>query len=70
MAKKKQTVNTIRLVSSEKTGSFYIKVKNVKGNVGAFSKKRGGLVEKAKMQFKKYDPKIRKHVLFVEQKDK
>ena len=70
MAKKKNTVNTVRLVSSEKTGTFYIKIKNVKGNVGAFSKKRGAVAEKAKMKFKKYDPKIRKHVLFVEQKDK
>ncbi len=45
----------IRLVSTEKTGFFY-----------TTSKKRG----QEKIQLKKYDPKLKKHVLFKEAKIK
>ena len=47
----------IRLVSSAGTGHFYTTDKN-KRNMPE------------KMEIKKYDPKVRKHVLFKEQKIK
>ncbi|NRA66307.1 MAG: 50S ribosomal protein L33 [Pseudobacteriovorax sp.] len=55
MAKGKNTRELIRLVSTEGTGYFY-----------TTSKKRG----REKVQLMKYDPKIRKHVLFKEAKIK
>ena len=45
----------IKLVSSAGTGHFYTTTKN----------KRAGT---EKLRLKKYDPKIRKHVEFVEEK--
>ncbi len=45
----------IRLVSTAGTGYFYTTTKNPKNKAG-------------KMEIKKYDPKIRKHVEFVEEK--
>lgn len=56
MAKKKTGKINIRLVSSEGTGIFYIKKKNVRAP--------------KKLQLRKYDKKLRKHVLFLEKKDK
>lgn len=56
MAKKPPTT-LIKLVSSAKTGFFYIKKRCLK---------KGTTVAK-KLSFKKYDPKIRKHVIFNEQ---
>ncbi len=47
----------IKLVSSAKTGHFYIASKN--------RKKVGG---ETKLEIKKYDPVIRKHVLYKEAK--
>ena len=47
----------IKLVSSAKTGFFYVKNKNPKQMT-------------EKLQLKKYDPVARKHVLFKEQKIK
>ncbi len=47
----------IRLVSSAKTGYFYVKNKNPKQMT-------------EKLELKKYDPKVKKHVLFKEQKIK
>ena len=54
MAKSKNTV-LIKLVSSAKTGYYYLRKKNPRN-----------LTEK--MELKKYDPVARKHVLFKEAK--
>ena len=53
---KKNTI-LIKLVSTAKTGFYYVKKKN--------PKKRP-----EKLSFKKYDPVVRKHVLFKEAKIK
>ncbi len=45
----------IKLVSSAGTGYFYVTTKNKRQSTG-------------KLTLKKYDPKIRKHVEFVEEK--
>ncbi len=45
----------VKLVSTAGTGYFYTTKKNKKTTTG-------------KLQFKKYDPKVRKHVLFKEKK--
>ena len=57
MAKKKagKGRELIRLVSTAGTGYFYTTTKNKKLSTG-------------KLKMKKYDPKIRKHVEFVEEK--
>ena len=55
MAKGKQNRELIRLVSSAGTGYFY-----------TTSKKRG----REKLNLKKYDPKIKQHVIFKEAKIK
>ena len=47
----------IKLVSSAKTGYFYVKNKNPKQMT-------------EKLELKKYDPRVKKHVLFKEQKIK
>ncbi len=47
----------IKLVSSAKSGYFYVKNKNPKQMT-------------EKLELKKYDPKVKKHVLFKEQKIK
>ena len=47
----------IRLVSSAGTGHFYTTTKNKKNQTG-------------KMEIKKFDPKIRKHVMYKEAKIK
>lgn len=47
----------VKLVSTGKTGYFYVKNKNPKQMT-------------EKLEFKKYDPKLRKHVIFKEQKIK
>tara|TARA_B100000989_G_C19396564_1_gene408072 strand:+ start:407 stop:607 length:201 start_codon:yes stop_codon:yes gene_type:complete len=47
----------VKLVSTADTGFFYVKNKNPKQMTD-------------KLEFKKYDPKVRKHVLFKEQKIK
>ncbi len=54
MAKSKNTV-LIKLVSSAKTGYYYLRKKNPRK-----------LTEK--IELKKYDPVVRKHVLFKEAK--
>jgi large subunit ribosomal protein L33 len=54
MAKSKKNV-LIKLVSTAGTGFFYVKKKNPKQ-----------ITEK--LLFKKYDPRVRKHVEFKEQK--
>ena len=51
---KKSTV-LVKLVSSEGSGHFYVKKKNPKKFEG-------------KLNFKKYDPKLMKHVMFEEKK--
>jgi large subunit ribosomal protein L33 len=56
MAKKKE--NQIRLVSTEGTGTFYVTRKNQRTAQGK------------KLELRKYDPKVRKHVIFKEQKMK
>ena len=55
MAKKNKGVTLFKLVSTAGTGFFYV----VKRNTKKF---------KTKLAFKKYDPKIMKHVLFKEEK--
>jgi large subunit ribosomal protein L33 len=54
MAKKGNIL--VKLASSEDTGYFYVIKKNPKK------------IGNKKMSFKKYDPKVRKHVLFNEEK--
>ena len=54
MAKAK---NDIKLVSSANTGFFYVTKKNPKNNTN-------------KLELKKYDPVVRKHVVFKEGKIK
>jgi large subunit ribosomal protein L33 len=54
MAKAK---NDIKLVSSANTGFFYVTKKNPKNNT-------------KKLELKKYDPVVRKHVVFKEGKIK
>jgi len=53
----KPTTQQIKLVSTEGTGYFYVAKKNTRSQT-------------EKLQFRKYDPKARKHVLFKEQKMK
>jgi large subunit ribosomal protein L33 len=53
---KKNTV-LIKLTSSEDTGFFYVKKKNPKKLT-------------KKLSFRKYDPVVRKHVVFKEEKIK
>ena len=55
MAKPKTIL--IRLVSTQGTGSFYVSKKNMRKH-------------EKKLEFRKYDPKLRKHVVFKEQKMK
>ncbi|MEA1938112.1 MAG: 50S ribosomal protein L33 [Pseudomonadota bacterium] len=55
MAKPKTT--QIKLVSSAGTGHFYIAKKNVQTMIG-------------KLNLRKYDPRVRKHVLYKESKMK
>jgi len=45
----------VKLVSTAKTGFFYVKRRNPKRLLN-------------KLEFRKYDPRVKKHVLFVEQK--
>ncbi len=47
----------IKLVSSADTGYFYVTKKNARTQTG-------------KLEIKKYDPKVRKHVVFRESKIK
>ena len=47
----------VKMVSSANTGYFYVKSKNPK-------------TKTEKLELKKYDPKVRKHVIFKEQKIK
>lgn len=57
MAKKNAKQALIRLVSSEKTGTFFVRKKNAR-------------TTPEKLSFRKYDPVLRKHVLFTEAKMK
>jgi len=52
-----KTKNDIKLVSSAGTGIFYVTKKNPKNNT-------------KKLELKKYDPRVRKHVIFTEGKIK
>ena len=56
MASKKGSVEVIKLENKE-TGFFYTTTKNTKSEN-----------TKSKMKFRKYDPKLRKHVVFTEAK--
>jgi len=53
----KAASDKIKLVSSAGTGHFYTTTKNKKNTPG-------------KMQMRKYDPKVRKHVMYKEGKIK
>ena len=53
----KSASDKIRLVSTAGTGHFYTTTKNKKNTPG-------------KMELKKYDPRIRKHVMYKEAKIK
>lgn len=55
MAKSNPSRNKIKLVSSAGTGYFVVRSKN-----------RQNTPEK--LRLKKYDPRVKKHVVFVEQK--
>lgn len=56
MAKKNKNI-LVRLVSTAGTGFFLVK-------------KRNPRTQTEKLSFRKYDPKVRKHVLFKEEKIK
>ncbi len=56
MAKKNKTV-LVKLTSTANTGYFLVKQRNPK-------------TQTEKLSFKKYDPVVRKHVLFKEEKIK
>ncbi|HJD55345.1 MAG TPA: 50S ribosomal protein L33 [Rickettsia endosymbiont of Pyrocoelia pectoralis] len=56
MAKKNKNI-LVRLVSTAGTGFFSVKKRNPK-------------TQTEKLSFRKYDPKVRKHVLFKEEKIK
>jgi large subunit ribosomal protein L33 len=51
-----KTFKRIKLVSSEKTGHFYVTTKSAK--------------KQEKLELRKYDPVVRKHVLYKEEKMK
>ena len=53
----KKNIVLVKLVSSAGTGFFFVKKKNPK-------------TQTEKMSFRKYDPVVRKHVQFNEQKIK
>lgn len=53
----KKNIVLLKLVSSADTGFFYVAKKNPKKQT-------------EKLSFKKYDPKVRKHVVFNEAKIK
>jgi large subunit ribosomal protein L33 len=53
----KKTTILVKIVSTEKTGYFKVKKRNPK-------------TQTVKLEFRKYDPKVRKHVLFKEEKIK
>ncbi len=53
----KTNVVQIKLVSTAETGYFYVTKKNARNQTG-------------KLELKKYDPVVRKHVLFREAKIK
>jgi len=55
--KKKKTFMFIRLVSAAGTGFFYVKRKSAKKAL-------------EKLEFRKYDPRVNRHVLFTEAKMK
>lgn len=55
MAKSKTTL--IKLQSTADTGYFYVRKKNPRTSTG-------------KLELKKYDPRVRKHVIFKETKMK
>ena len=57
MAKAKQNTILVRLMSTADTGYFYVAKKNTRTATG-------------KLEFRKYDPRARKHVLFKEAKIK
>ncbi len=57
MAKPKQNTVLIRLLSSAGTGYFYVTKKNPR-------------TATSKLEFRKYDPIVRKHVAFKEAKIK
>ncbi len=55
MAAKKKAALLVKLASSANTGYFYVKKRNPKKLVN-------------KLSFRKYDPVVRKHVIFKEEK--
>ncbi|PSR92676.1 50S ribosomal protein [Actinidia chinensis var. chinensis] len=58
MGQKKKTASMfIRLISEAGTGFFYVKRKNPR-------------TIQTKLQFRKYDPRVNRHVLFTEHKMK
>lgn len=57
MASKKSNSDKIKLVSTAGTGHFYTTQRNKRNTPDKF-------------QFKKYDPVVRKHVLYKEEKIK
>ncbi|KAJ8619579.1 hypothetical protein MRB53_028108 [Persea americana] len=59
MGKREKTYLFVRLVSAAGTGFFYVARKSRKGNMA-----------QQKLEFRKYDPRVNRHVLFTEAKMK
>ncbi|MFQ6017709.1 MAG: 50S ribosomal protein L33 [Kiloniellaceae bacterium] len=53
----KPTTQLIKMVSTADTGYFYVTKKNTRTSTG-------------KLELRKYDPRVRKHVIFKESKMK
>lgn len=59
MGKREKSYLFVRLVSAAGTGFFYVARKSRKGNMA-----------QQKLEFRKYDPRVNRHVLFTEAKMK
>lgn len=58
----------IRLNSAEDTGSFYVTKRNPRPSTKNYRREESHFTEK--LTLRKYDPKLRKHVVFKEGKIK
>lgn len=67
MAKKKNFIK-IRLNSAEDTGAFYVTKRNPRPSTKNYRREESHFTEK--LTLRKYDPKLRKHVVFKEGKIK
>lgn len=60
--KRKRRTILVRLISSADTGYFRVAKKNTRPKIQR--------IKPLKLEFRKYDPKLRKHVLFTEHRMK